>query len=132
MLAKQAASEQNAAEAVLIEENGLITEASSSNFFIFDSSGVLRTHPLNNLILWGITMDGILNVARQAGVQVEERAFTLSELMSCKGAFLSSTTKHILPVTKVNGVNIGDGEVCHEIKELIKLYKNYIEKQVQN
>jgi len=130
ILAKQLASEQNAAEAVLIEDSGLITEASSSNFFIFDRSGVLRTHPLNNLILWGITMHGVLKVARRAGFKVEESAFTLSELMESRGSFLSSTTKHILPVTKVNGVQIGGGEVCHEIQELMKLYKNYVEKQL--
>jgi D-alanine transaminase len=131
ILAKQAASEQNAAEAILIEDNGSITEGSSSNFFIFDKYGTLRTHPANNLILGGITRDGIINVAKQFGIKVEERAFSISDVMSCKGAFVSSTTKHILPVTKINGTNITDGVVCSEIKELMKLYKKYIDTQIE-
>jgi D-alanine transaminase len=131
ILAKQAATEQNAAEAILIEDDGLITEGCVANFFIVDKDGVLRTHPLNNRILGGITRDGVLRVARAAGVRLEERAFTRNELMSCKGAFISSTTKHILPVTQVDGVKIGGGVVCNEVKELMKLYKNHINAQIK-
>ena len=129
ILAKQAATEQNAAEAILIEDDGFITEGSSSNFFIFDNDGVLHTHPLNNRILGGITREGIINVAKEAGIEVREQAFRMGDLMAAKGAFVSSTTKHILPVTKVNGAEIGSG-VCSEIQGLMGLYKKYIEGQL--
>lgn len=131
ILAKQAATEQNAAEAILIEDDGYITEGSSSNFFIFDKSGVLRTHPLSNRILGGITRYGILRVARGAGVKVEEQAFRLADVIECKGAFVSSTTKYILPVTKVNGAKIAGGIVCKEIQELMGIYNKYIEEQIR-
>lgn len=132
ILAKQQAAEQGAAEAIFIESDGSITEGSASNFFIFDRDGVLRTHPQNNLILGGITRDGIIKVAKEAGMKVEERAFTLAELMLCKGAFVSSTTKHVLPVTKVNGEKIAGGAVCKEMQELMKVYAKYVDEQIKN
>lgn len=131
ILAKQEATEKGAAEAILIEDDGFITEGSSSNFFIFDESGTLRTHPLSNRILGGVTRDGIINVAKLAGMKVEESPFTLVELMKSNGAFISSTTKHILPVTIVNGSKIADGIVCKEMQDLMKLYKKYIEGQIK-
>ncbi len=131
ILARQEAAEKGAAEAILIEDDGFITEGSSSNFFIFDKSGVLKTHHLSNRILGGITRDGILKVARAAGMSVEENPFTLNDVMACRGAFVSSTTKHILPVTTVNGTVIGGGSVCAPMQELTRLYKKYIDEQVK-
>jgi branched-subunit amino acid aminotransferase/4-amino-4-deoxychorismate lyase len=81
--------------------------------------------------LGGITRHGIIEVASISGMQVEQCPFTLEELIQSKGAFVSSTTKHILPVTKVNGIEISDGRVCSEIKELIASYKKYIDQQIK-
>lgn len=131
ILAKQAAAEQGAAEAILIEDDGFITEGSSSNFFMFDKNGTLHTHPKNNRILGGITREGIIKVARNAGIKVEEQPFRLADVMGGSGAFISSTTKHILPVTKINGTTFGTGSVCKNTAELINLYKNYIDAQVK-
>ncbi len=130
ILAKQQASEQNAAEAIFIEDDGYITEGSSANFFILDKNSVLRTHPANWRILNGITRLGIIKTAINAGIPVEEQAFRLADVMECKNAFISSTTKHILPVVKVNGSVIGGAVICDEIKELMKLYQEYINSQL--
>ena len=130
VLAKQEAADKGATEAIFIEDDGFITEGSSTNFFIIDKTGVLRTHPVNNRILSGITREGVINIAKKSGMVVKERPFSLAELMVSKGAFITSTTKHVLPVTKVNGVEIAGGSVCSEIQDIIKLYKKYINEQV--
>ncbi len=75
--------------------------------------GVLRTHPLNNRILGGITRLHGLRMARAAGYRVEERAFTLDEVTSdaavgCE-VFTASTTKDILPVVRIGAHLIGNG-----------------------
>lgn len=132
ILAKQLASENNAIEAILIEEDGYITEGSATNVFIFDNSGILRTHPSDNRILSGITRSGIINVAKQSGINVKEQAFRLTDLMESKGVFISSTTKQLMPVTKVNGTNICGGKICNEVRELMDLYCKYIDNQINN
>jgi D-alanine transaminase len=128
-LAKQQAVEAGVGEAILVEDDGFITEGSATNFFIIDKSGSLRTHPLNQRILGGITRIGVLKVAREAGIKILETAFTKEELLSAKEAFITSTTKHILPVTNIDGKNIGDGKVGEVSKELMRVYKIYIDNQ---
>lgn len=130
ILAKQSATEQNAIEAIFIEDDGFITEGSSSNFFIFDKAGSLRTHPANHRILGGITRDGIINVARKSGFKVIEQPFRLADVLNANGAFISSTTKHILPVSTINGAVIGGGKACNNTQALIKFYQEYINSQV--
>jgi D-alanine transaminase len=129
-LAKQKAIEAGAGEAIFVEDDGFVTEGSATNFFIVDNSGKLHTHPLNARILGGITRIGVLRVAHEGGVDVVESAFKKEELLSAREAFITSTTKHILPVTNVDGKNIGDGKVGEITKKLMGLYAEYIERQI--
>lgn len=131
ILAKQEAVEAGVAEAIFVEDDGYITEGSSTNFFIVDNNGALRTHPLNERILGGITRLGVLQVARENKIQVKEDAFTLSDVASAREAFITSTTKHILPVTSFDGKNVGDGNVGDVTAKLTGYYKEYIRKQVE-
>jgi D-alanine transaminase len=125
-LAKQQAVEAGAGEAILIEEDGCITEGSATNFFIVDKAGNVRTHPISHRILGGITRMGVLQFARANGINVIEKPFAKDELFSASEAFITSTTKHILPVTMVDGKNIGDGKVGPVTTKLVELYKQYI------
>lgn len=129
-LAKQAAVEQGAAEAILVEDDGYITEGSSTNFFIVDKEGVLRTHPTTQRILGGITRMGVLKVARNNGIAVKEEAFTPEEALNAKEAFITSTTKHILPVVELDGNVIGSGKPGAITKRLMSLYEEFVAKQV--
>ena len=129
ILAKQEAVEKDATETILVEEDGFVTEGSSTNFFIVDSEGYLRTHPKNNRILGGITRQGVLKVANQNNLKIKEEAFKIDDIFNAKEAFITSTTKHILPVTTCDNKKIADGKVGKITKELMQKYKEYIEAQ---
>lgn len=130
IMAKQAAIEAGAEESILFEENGVVTEGSATNFFIVKDS-ILKTHPKNSSILGGITRDGILKVARNSSVRIAEAAFKLDDVYNADEAFISSTTKHILPVSSIDGKKIGDGKPGEITKKLIAAYAKFVEDQIR-
>ncbi|MFP5077792.1 D-amino-acid transaminase [Rhizobium sp. YIM 134829] len=107
-MAKMEAVRQGADDAWMVED-GLVTEASSANAHIIDASGRLITRPLSEAILHGITRLSILEVARDLGVPIEERAFTPEEALAASEAFITSATSFALPVTRIDGQAVGDG-----------------------
>jgi D-alanine transaminase len=107
VLAKQTARAAGAFEA-LMHEDGEITEGGASTFWIV-RDGTIRTRPLSNDILAGITRDVTIALAREASVHVVERAFTLADALAADECFLSSATSFVLPVTRVDDQVIGDG-----------------------
>ncbi len=101
VLAKQLGHDQGAAECWLLNDAGEVTEGAAANAWIVDAKGTLRTHPKTHAILGGVTRAAIMELAKQAGISVEERAFTLKEVATAKEAFLSLSTIGILPVSQV-------------------------------
>jgi D-alanine transaminase len=112
VLAKDEALAAGAQEALFVAPDGTVREGGSSNVFAF-VGGKLRTHPADNHILNGITRRHVLELARAAGHEVEERAFTLQEITSGADAncevFVASTLKDIMPIVQVGGHVVGDG-----------------------
>ncbi|MGZ8458398.1 MAG: aminotransferase class IV [Gemmatirosa sp.] len=107
VLAKQAASEAGAFEAVFVRE-GVVTEgAQTTAFAIID--GVLRTHPRSNRILPSVTRAVVLELAAGLGIPVREEAFTDNALRSAEELFVASTTADVMPVTRVDGQPAGGG-----------------------
>jgi D-alanine transaminase len=108
VMAKQQAHEQGAFEAAFVDRGDFITEGTSTSiFFVLD--GVLRTHPLANAILPGITRGLILELANALGFRVEERAVRSKDLSDVNEAFLTGTTADLTPVVEVNGRRVGGG-----------------------
>jgi D-alanine transaminase len=133
ILAKQEAIENDAIEIVLIDkESGYITECSASNFFIVDSSNNLRTHPLGHHILGGITRTTLITIARQNDLNVIEEPFKLEDVVEAKEAFITSTTKGLYPITKIDDMVINHGEIGAISRKIRKLYQQYIEEQISN
>lgn len=126
ILAKQFAKENNVIEAIFVEENGIVTEGSSTNIFMLDENDHLITHPTNNQILAGITRARILFLAEQAGIICHERPFVLYEAYNAKELFISSTTMIAMPITRLNNRVIADGKVGEISKRLLKSYHEYI------
>lgn len=110
VLAKQAAREAGAVEAWFVDELGLVTEGGSSNAWIVDAQDVLRTRDTQANILRGVTRRTLIEVARDMGLKFEERAFSLGEAKSAKEAFVTGAGSLVLPVTRIDGVQIGSGE----------------------
>jgi D-alanine transaminase len=109
VLARQAAKDAGAKDAWFVGSDGLITEGASSNAWIV-KDGVLRTRPSSNLILTGITMTVVKELAAEFQIKVEERAFTPDEAASASEAFLTSATQIVMPVVSIDGRMIGEGK----------------------
>lgn len=120
-LAKEYAHRHEADDALLVE-NGLVTEASSSNAWIVDTEGTLITRPLSTHILHGITRQALLELAKQHDIRLEERPFTLEEAMNAREVFISSATTFIWPVISLNGKVIGGGVPGQVAGALRKIY----------
>lgn len=108
VLMKEQAREAGADDAWLVED-GVITEATSSNAHIIDARGVLVSHPVEYGVLPGVTRLSILPIARALGLAIEERPFMPEELYAAREAFISGAGSLVLPVVEVDGKAIGDG-----------------------
>lgn len=122
VLAKQAAREAGAVEAWFVDELGFVTEGASSNAWILDGEGVLRTRDCNANILRGITRRTLLDVIAEAGLKVEERPFTPREALEAREAFITGAGSLVLPVVSMDGRPIGDGRVGPVASRLRRLY----------
>lgn len=123
VLAKQKAKNKGCDEAILHRDD-VITEGSSTNVFIIKDQ-VIYTHPVNNLILNGITRSKALNIAKEKKLHVVEEAFTIKELLNADEIFITSTTMEITPVIQVDQTVIASGQpgpvTCILQKEFEKL-----------
>jgi D-alanine transaminase len=125
LLAKQRAKAANAFEAVQVRE-GVVTEGSSSNFFIV-KDGVLWTHPVSNLILRGVTRTLIVErIAPQLGLTVVEKQFGTEFALKADEAMVTGTNTEIMPLIKLDSTQIGAGTVGPVNCKLIDAYKELI------
>ena len=121
-LAKQAAREAGAAEAWYVDTLGFVTEGASSNAWIVDQDGTLRTRDTNANILRGVTRLSLLDVARNAGFTVNERPFTPDEAVTAREAFTTGAGALVLPVIAIDGRPVGTGSPGPVAARLRKLY----------
>lgn len=110
ILQRQAAKEAGAFEAWFVDDDGFITEGTSSNAWIVDAQGRLRTRPLSNDILHGVTRGSVLKVAQERQMQVIEEPFTLAEAKAAKEAFVTGAGSPIFPVIAIDNVPVGEGK----------------------
>lgn len=113
-------------ETILFNRLEEITEASSSNVFIV-KEGVISTPPLDNQILPGITRWLILNILHSySNFKVQERIISKDELLDADEVWITSATKEVGPVVKVNGKLVGDGKpgaVWQQVQSLFTKHK---------
>lgn len=95
-------------DALLLDECGLVAEASTSNIFIV-KGGKLITPPLSSPILAGITRDTIITVARDYGRKAYEREISPRKLRRADECFLCGTAAEITPVREIDGLIFGPG-----------------------
>ena len=85
---------------ILYTHEGMIRECPRSNFFLISEQGHIITP--KDQILKGITRKNIIAAALDSGIQVEERPIALEEIKTAKGAFIASSTKRIIPISKID------------------------------
>ena len=127
ILGKQLAKEAGAYEAWMVDEEGYVTEGTSSNAWIVTKDGELVTRPTDHAILRGITRISLMALAEKAGFTIIERAFTIEEAKAAKEAFVTSTTSLVKPVTELDGDTIGNGKPGLLTEKLFGLYAAYNE-----
>lgn len=109
VLAKQTAKDQGAAEAWFIDRDGLITEGASSNAWIVDQAGVLRTRDLSAQILPGVTRATVIEIAHAQGLEIEKAAFSRQAALEAKEAFITSAMSLVTPVVKIDTQPVAGG-----------------------
>lgn len=109
VLAKQKAKDAGAAEAWFVDEKGFVTEGASSNAWIVTADAVLVTRGADSGILRGVTRDVVLELLKREGGRFEERAFTVTEAMAAREAFVTSAGNLVMPVVRIDGHEINSG-----------------------
>jgi D-alanine transaminase len=122
VLAKQQARKAGAIEAWFVDELGLVTEGASSNAWIVDKSGALRTRDTQANILRGITRKTLLSIMAREGLKLEERPFSLEEAKEAKEAFITGAGTLVMPIVSIDGRPVGGGEAGPVAKRLRRLY----------
>ena len=121
-LAKQAAREAGAVEAWFVDDLGLVTEGASTNAWIVDADGLLRTRDTNANILRGVTRNTLIGLARSEGLEVAERPFTVDEAKAAREAFLTSASAFVTPIVRIDGAPVGEGQPGPVTRRLRALY----------
>lgn len=110
VLAKQAAREAGAYECLLYDEMGLITEGSSTNAWIVDENGKLRTRDIQSNILRGITRAAILKLVAKEKIELDERPFSVEEAKRAREVFVTAASSFVMPIVSLDGTRIGTGK----------------------
>ena len=128
VLGKQHARENGAYEAWQVDQDGNVTEGTSSNSWIVTHDDRLLTRPATHEILNGITRQTILKLAAARGLTFEERAFSLDEALAAREAFISSATSFVTPVTQIDDTTLGNGRAGSFTMDLRSAYFDYMAK----
>jgi branched-chain amino acid aminotransferase len=124
VLPKLEASRVGADDAVVLDAAGFVAEGSTANVFLV-SGGRLHT-PRPTSCLAGITRQVVIDEAKAAGLAVEERDLSPTELLSADEAFFTGTGAEITPIVEVTGRVIGDGTAGPLTRELARRYATLV------
>ena len=130
VLAKQASHDKNLQGTIQYrKDTNLITEGSSSNFFVV-KDGVIWTHPISNLILKGVTRSILVEeIIPKLGYTLVEKAFSPEFARYADEAFATSTSLEVTPVVSLDGTTIGDGKPGEITKALLASYHELVKKE---
>lgn len=124
VLSKEYAVKYNASEA--IQHRGeTVTEGASSNVYAI-KDGVIYTHPTDNFILNGITRKVIKRIANEQNIPFKEETFTVDFLKQADEVIVSSTSVEVMPVIKLDGEAVGNGQVGPITRQLQKGFEQKI------
>ena len=126
-LGKQQAFEHGAAEAWMIDDEGYVTEGTSTNAWIVTKDGKVVTRDATQAILNGITRITLLELIKAEGYELEERSFSVAEAKAAREAFLTSSTSFVLPVSQLDGQPIGNGHPGILSGKLRQRYLDYMQ-----
>ena len=124
VLAKKAAADAGAYEALMIDNDGYVTECGSSSFFIIKGDQIL-TRPLSKDILPGVTRRAVVELCAEHGLQLVETRFTLDQALNADEALISGASSYVLPVVKIDDRQISGGKPGELGRHLRRIYLDY-------
>jgi len=118
--------EHQAQEALFIspDEKKTVLEGTTFSFFIVKDNTVI-THPLDGKILPGITRRVVLELAEKQGIVVKQEDFSYADLKDANEAFITSSTRNVVPVFAIDDIVIGNGQVGETTKKLINAFSEH-------
>lgn len=128
-LLRQQAIDQGAVEAILVRD-GVITEGAASNIFVVKGNRLV-TPPKGPFILPGITRDLVVEIAHASGIACDELPIKTEMLQSADEVWLTSSTKEILPITRIDDRPVGNGKPGPMHARMFALYKEYKQSFIQ-
>jgi branched-chain amino acid aminotransferase len=129
LLARKEARAKGADEALLLNERGLLCEASTSNIFLV-CRGSLVTPCVESGCLPGITRQVVIEIAREMGLGIAERDARLEELRHADEAFLTNSLIELMPLTGVNDRPVGEGKTGKLTAKLMSAYREAVAKEI--
>ncbi|MCK9314544.1 MAG: branched-chain-amino-acid transaminase [Verrucomicrobia bacterium] len=121
ILAKIEASNAGVQEAIMLNSQGYVAECTGDNIFLVKRNQ-LFTPPLSAGALYGITRGTVLDLAREAGMEISEPDVTRYDVYNADECFLTGSAAELIPVTKVDGRQIGEGTPGPVFKKLLGLF----------
>jgi branched-chain amino acid aminotransferase len=128
LLARAQAAEAGADEALLLDTDGNVVEASASNVFLVSGRRVI-TPPVSAGVLPGITRQCVLDLCPELGLEAVEDTFTLADLLQAREAFLTNSLMEVMPLTVVEGGPIGEGAPGPVTKDLMQAYRELVREE---
>jgi len=125
ILAKIEANNAGADEAIILDTNGFICEATAENIFIV-KDGKIITPPSTSGPLPGITASVVKEIAQDMGYQVIEKGITVAELYGADEAFVTGTAAEIMPIREVNKRRIGEGRMGPITRKILERFREYV------
>jgi D-alanine transaminase len=125
VLAKQAAHEAGAYEALLIGSDGYVTECGSTSFFM-ESGNEILTRPLTNEILPGVTRRALIALCASNNFKLSETRFTLEQALAADEAFISGASSYVLPVVAIDDHQLSGGKPGKLTLQLREIYLEHV------
>ena len=125
IMARAEAVDAGAAEAIMLNADGTIAEATGDNVFIVNKRTAITPPPEAGSLL-GITRQIVMNLCGNLDIPMSERTVTVEQLYSADECFLTGTAAEVIAVTKVNGQVIGSGEAGAITKKLLDAFRQFI------
>jgi branched-chain amino acid aminotransferase len=129
ILAKLEALDAGVMEAVMLNHQGNVAECTGDNIFIvraWQGAQTLMTPPLHAGILEGVTMNLVIELAKQRGIPFARMDLTKHDLYIADEMFLTGTAAEVIPVNKVDGRSIGEGEPGPITRQLIQAFHELV------
>ncbi|KTC93656.1 MULTISPECIES: D-amino acid aminotransferase [Legionella] len=116
------------ADTAILSRNGFLTEGGAANLFLVDQNNIIRTPPLTHFCLPGITRDVVIELIKTLSWPLSEESIPTEAIFNAKEVWISSATKEIYPIIRVNDKLIGDGQAGPYWSQLNEKYQQLIKK----